>query len=93
MDDIIDTMLTEHWGRIIGKLPPGFWVSVNDRILSLYFNGRGFRNIIQLEGKKPESTNDRAHIASININFRSKQPEVISFIKSQIEAAQEQLRR
>lgn len=81
-------IVTEHWAKIVGKLPDGFFLSWDNHLLSLNYNGPGFMNIPQAGSKKkPETGATFVHAASI---FSDDEKErIVNFILKWVERVQE----
>jgi len=81
-----DRALEVKWQGIIGRLPQGFFVQVEEGLLVIGFMGRGFQEILEPGGQRPQGY---ARVYSFDINSISAQDraEIIPKIRKAIQRA------
>ena len=87
--------LEEQWNRVIGVLPLGFSIRVEEAggtsmiHVSVYYSGPNFREIVQPGGVKSSDSDTDAYVGSIS--FRAALHEVRSFVLQVVTKTQQEL--
>ena len=64
VDRSLGEMQLPRFISIVGSLPPGFSLELFRGHLSLYYDGPGFKRLVQPGGKKPGAEDHKAHVCS-----------------------------